>query len=509
MATVDLAVLIDEISILYDVCHSNLPETYEISDIRIFQSMDTNLCEKYLYISDDFSKLSKGQKTSIIFLVVSKTVDIPSNFPLSVISIKTDNSLENVMTVIQEILESYREWKEKCLQSIAGGETLNYTLEIAAEKLQNPIALFDSSLTLIHWTGTFETDISGTIWEMVLKLGYSPLEIYSQREQKKISEIFKSGSMFLTYVADYDEKHTHVVAPIYINDIMFGMLALIDLNNPISSGQKCIIKYIQKTIEAALKLGGKYFNISENSTYFLDRLIRGFGVEKRIIQYYLNNYKWNICDPYYVLNFHSSEQEDPLILQYHSRRIRDKLPKAIIFQFEGSIIAINREIDSPLNKDFFAMLKSMASKMSLKCGISSIFYNFENLKYYYIQSKIALTFVNDNQNLVIHFHEYYISHIIDTLEKATSLKSLCHPRILQLWEENDEQSDILINNLKTYLIYGKNITDTAMALHIHRNTLIYRLNKLQSLFGIDFKDISLNEIEYLKFSCMLVDHLKQ
>lgn len=38
-----------------------------------------------------------------------------------------------------------------------------------------------------------------------------------------------------------------------------------------------------------------------------------------------------------------------------------------------------------------------------------------------------------------------------------------------------------------FLKYGLNVSETARRLYMHRNTLIYRLNKIQSLTGLDIR----------------------
>lgn len=54
--------------------------------------------------------------------------------------------------------------------------------------------------------------------------------------------------------------------------------------------------------------------------------------------------------------------------------------------------------------------------------------------------------------------------------------------------KKDKLFDEIITSFMTYCEHGMNITATANALYIHRNTVIYRLNKLEEVTSIDIKN---------------------
>ena len=56
-------------------------------------------------------------------------------------------------------------------------------------------------------------------------------------------------------------------------------------------------------------------------------------------------------------------------------------------------------------------------------------------------------------------------------------------------EEHDRtrRSD-LVHTLKTYFATGANASEAADRLFLHRNSMIYRLERIQELTGLDLKD---------------------
>ncbi|KGA98998.1 hypothetical protein AJ85_06860 [Alkalihalobacillus alcalophilus ATCC 27647 = CGMCC 1.3604] len=81
-------------------------------------------------------------------------------------------------------------------------------------------------------------------------------------------------------------------------------------------------------------------------------------------------------------------------------------------------------------------------------------------------------------------------------EMEHSVKDEFLERVLGRLESEPE----LQGTLRSYLIHNQSIVDTAEALHIHKNTLHYRLKQIRELTGIDAKETLGLTLFYLAFS---------
>lgn len=54
--------------------------------------------------------------------------------------------------------------------------------------------------------------------------------------------------------------------------------------------------------------------------------------------------------------------------------------------------------------------------------------------------------------------------------------------------KNDEEKQNLLNTLFVYLETNCQISETAKRLYVHRNTVIYRIEKCEEILGKNFKD---------------------
>lgn len=84
-----------------------------------------------------------------------------------------------------------------------------------------------------------------------------------------------------------------------------------------------------------------------------------------------------------------------------------------------------------------------------------------------------------------HYAHYAIFHAFEACAGEVDLHEICHPGLRQLADSDDPADRELLQTLSVYLSDLKNPTGVAADLHIHRNTLFYRINKIESLLGCD------------------------
>ena len=130
------------------------------------------------------------------------------------------------------------------------------------------------------------------------------------------------------------------------------------------------------------------------------------------------------------------------------------------------------------------------------------------LRYYYTQSKFAAAQFKPSLSPTICLYEdCQADHVLHALSLADNLRCFCHPGILSLWETGNESQRDLVQCLYHYFLNGRNISATAEAIHIHRNTLIYRLSKAEEALNIDIKQTTPKQAFLFIISCLIVQGL--
>lgn len=90
----------------------------------------------------------------------------------------------------------------------------------------------------------------------------------------------------------------------------------------------------------------------------------------------------------------------------------------------------------------------------------------------------------------IHYYEKYrFYQILNHVSDVELLRDYIHPALLTLHRYDIEHSTKFVETLKEYLAASCSVKEAAKNLFLHRNTMNYRIGKIEELTDIDFDDI--------------------
>ena len=162
------------------------------------------------------------------------------------------------------------------------------------------------------------------------------------------------------------------------------------------------------------------------------------------------------------------------------------------------IKSTNSEKEDYLSLSKFAKILNMAIEEELGkiayIGIGSPVDKFEEINASFIQAKLALDFGKANNRKVYSYLEVLPKKMLSSLSNKEKNYFLKPFGILL---KNKE----LLNSAKEFLNCDLNINLASQKLFIHRNTLIYRLNKIEKLVGLDLRNF--NDAVTFRLVCLL------
>ena len=107
------------------------------------------------------------------------------------------------------------------------------------------------------------------------------------------------------------------------------------------------------------------------------------------------------------------------------------------------------------------------------------------------------------QKNVISYNELGIGRLIYQLPS-----NLCHVFINEVFGENVPETldNETLSTINTFFENNLNVSETSRKLFIHRNTLVYRIEKLQKATGLDIRVFE--DALTFKIALMVMDYLK-
>ena len=105
---------------------------------------------------------------------------------------------------------------------------------------------------------------------------------------------------------------------------------------------------------------------------------------------------------------------------------------------------------------------------------------------------------------LVNYADIQAKHFLYLLSRNTEVHYFVHPLIAKLAGSKKKSDQALVECLYEYLLNGCSISATVRSMNLHRNTLIYRIQKLQELFSMQFDSVPAEFRFSLLVSCMIV-----
>ncbi|MBO7292656.1 MAG: helix-turn-helix domain-containing protein, partial [Clostridia bacterium] len=124
-------------------------------------------------------------------------------------------------------------------------------------------------------------------------------------------------------------------------------------------------------------------------------------------------------------------------------------------------------------------------------GISSVVDSLKDLARAYKEARIALEVgkVFDNERSVVSYENLGIGRLIYQLPTTLCeafLQEVFKRGSLETLESRDD--DTQMKTVHAFFENNLNVSKTAESLYVHRNTLVYRLEKIRKLTGLDLRE---------------------
>lgn len=168
--------------------------------------------------------------------------------------------------------------------------------------------------------------------------------------------------------------------------------------------------------------------------------------------------------------------------------------KNFIINIDEKYIAVVKEVKPNIDsKELEKTAKSIADTLYTEAlakvyiGIGSVTHNIRDLAKSYKESQVALDVgkVFDIEKQIINYENLGIGRLIYQLPTT-----LCELFLAEVFKK--ESIDVLdqetILTIQKFFKHNLNVSETARELFVHRNTLVYRLDKIEKITGLDLRE---------------------
>ncbi len=177
------------------------------------------------------------------------------------------------------------------------------------------------------------------------------------------------------------------------------------------------------------------------------------------------------------------------------REVISLLPQSLSCLRGGSLVVLlpvkpgnsQDEIWKPGKKLIESLIKGLNN--SLTMGIGRPYPGHEGIRRSFLEAEQALTMGIKlyGKGSITSFGDLGVHRLLFSLKSTGELKTFYTEYLGKLIDYEHQPDGELEKTLKAYLKYHT-IADTARAIHVHRNTLLYRLSRIREITGLDLED---------------------
>lgn len=487
-----------------------------LSHCRIILKLsDFDKKEDTLYLIDNSIFSNMEEDISKYHFIITNSTYIKNNIESNIIYLSKNISLSSLSEEIYSIFNKYNNWEKRLTDVILYKQNdydnmVRKLADIGAEVFSNPFAIFDISLTLVYYAGVFNNDLEGSLWNEVLENGRYLIDKYDTRLQRDTySSLFKKEEPEIVKNPDSDFTDNIVSIGYFYKDTVIGTIGMTDINEKLNKKDTSLLLYFRNKLEIAYKVYKEKYTDDNLPLHYVEAILKNKEVDLIAIDYHLNKRHLKINDSYILVNLSFKDISNSYSLQDNSllHLFSDYLPTNISLLFENNLLYIVKYTDSfkenLISKDFRSLLK----KYKLISFVSSKFNTFTDLNIAYSQTNILKKEIKKLNTNVIIYEENYRDILKSLLRTNENFYNYSYLPLYSLVREDIFNKELL-DILEIYLISGRNSSETAKKLFMHRHTLTSKLGKIEEFLKLDLISLDDNQVYMLLSSCLILNDKK-
>lgn len=407
----------------------------------------------------------------------------------------TDAFLAAFQLVRESLQESIRfnSRLQEFMELVAMEDDLDRLAQWIADFYGHPVSLLDNSFTYIALSRRegFAEYGSAELMRDVENGYVCPEHFQHIQEQQNLNLLRKhSSDPVLITPAGQDFKHYHV--PILIGSTTAGAFSLfLRPSEDLPPLGRLYLKKIARLISIVLQRMDFYAtNKSSFYTTFFSAMLDGSPDPAQRWETRLAAYGWPLLPCLHVIAAYfpkaaqrRSELQNLAANLHHIFSgsiycIRDNL---IVLLYSGRPGQFSDSYVAGRGDDFFI-------RNDLKIGISSEFHSIYDMAVFYQEALTAIQ-LGSRFDPEEHFYLYdnlRLYDMVSRVAKDTDVMSFCYPPFMKLFRYDRENGTELGPTLYLYLLDIKDPSRVCKKLNIHKNTLYFRLKKIQSIMQVDY-----------------------
>ncbi|MCI6737937.1 MAG: helix-turn-helix domain-containing protein [Intestinibacter sp.] len=413
--------------------------------------------------------------------------------------------LQDVINVKANIIAS----SNSIISAISKNENINTLIDIIYDYLKNPIIIANAANYLCAYN-TGDNKINDSIWQNYIINNY-PDPNYLDKiyyDIKFLQSISKENN---PHIIDYLDimEHRILLCPIKINNLNMAYLYILEANKPFNRDDIKLVNTVKKLLLPTIINDSRFSycnNCQLDSIFYY--LLSSDDVKPYFLEKTCDILNLDLHSNFFLININFVDKDTT---SNNLKNLYDLIKSlfynqlVFIYRKQICVLYITQDKKYPKNSKIESEhFLELCKRYNLVVGISDIFFNLHNTKLAYEQTLKAIDFSNDSdsKNPIFYYSDFMLTNLVYSFLTNKNTNNIVDLNFIEFLNSASQE---YVQTLKAFINNNGNIKKAADELHIHYNTLKYRLNKINDLYDMNLDN--LNYIIRLKLSYIALEFI--
>ena len=456
--------------------------------------------------------MNEPRKYPSALIVVSQTQDARAKVPgVPDAAYVSCADIFSIFYLLTNIFETYNRWETQITSIILEGGSLQDIMDCTCMVTRNPGYVTDGSLYVIAMVKDTDMEEMSAAWRFQCTHHYWPMNLtMAMINGNVLNDIKNSGTpkfypadiFYMRYCAAAVSDGKAFYGYLYIIEV-YSLLDQTDLEVMERLRDLIVYYYRHNRIAPDAGTGMFYENI------FISAAKGEFQGQGESLKKELSIIGWQDDDRFQTVTLDIGLGGDADMLRGIGG-IFDSELGGKVFYLDGYLNCVFSYRESRL---FESRVKHYINKFSARCGVSMEFSDLQDLKYYHRQAVFALEHgktsekADDGDGNWCTYEALFPYHMGVTLKSALEKEDMWSSQMERLRDYDEKHNTDYVNTLYWYLQEERNVARTAKSMHTHRNTVQYRLDRIDEIIKLDLSDPAVRIRLLLEIFCIKAGEL--
>jgi len=419
--------------------------------------------------------------------------------------------LETVFDEVCNIIDRYQAWEDALRNAVHQENGLQVMIDSSYPLIRHAMFVYGRDGKAIAISSHFPPSTHWLWGEILEAKGLTSQRMLSLKDDIELTTVFQDEKPTVR-ASSIDNSYEYMHCSLRADGLVCAHLVLFSFSAPFEPGLDQTVMELVKHGDAYANAHSEQFASSSDDERMVAAMLNGDQFAASSLFEFLNLRQWKLDDDYRVHVLTEAVRGEPVLLTRAFNFISQETDNAIVSRSNKNLLILENQSKS-VRKGSASWLLDHSGLLrdNFHCGTSAQFRTLAYSKQYYLQaieeSNRAAALGTPRSCAEDHCADY----LSQRLESDELAMTYARPELKELRRFDRSHGTSYYETLRAYCICGFQGMRTARFLGIHRNSLLYRLDRIREIIDFSRYDelaahpdvLGLNEIIA---SFMLIDH---